>query len=170
MEPTTKHFFSKSRDAADLGPGIQANWRKVLSNFHPTHFTVDGHTYHTPEHAFHAAKSRCSNDSSMAELFTLGGDVGPLPADAKLMGGRKMYKQRGAVLNTTLWNLERDNAQRAIIEARLQQDELFRLILMAVDAQNVRLVLFERAGSINNQRRGACARASAYITIAGQFD
>jgi predicted NAD-dependent protein-ADP-ribosyltransferase YbiA (DUF1768 family) len=140
-------FYSKSRDVADLGPTIPANWRRILSNFHQVQIVVGNSVYPTPEHAFHAAKALCSSHPSMAQMFTVGGTIGPQAIDAKRGGAKVTYKQHKAVLNETKWLQMRDTVQKDIIDARLKQDPLFVSILMATVDQNIRLVHFDRAGT-----------------------
>jgi predicted NAD-dependent protein-ADP-ribosyltransferase YbiA (DUF1768 family) len=70
-------FYSKSKDVADLGRLDEgpiasswdkvANWRKVLSNFHPIEITVKNRTYPSVEHYFHAGKALCSNRPQYAQ-------------------------------------------------------------------------------------------------------
>ena len=139
-------FYSKSSNVADLGPTIPSNWRRILSNFHQGELVIDGKVYPTPEHAFHAAKARCSSHPSMARMFTVGGTIGPLAIDAKRGGGKAAYKDQKAVLNEPMWIQMRDDAQKKIIDARLDQDQLFRSIVMATVDQNIRLVHFDRSG------------------------
>ena len=140
-------FFSGSRDIADLGPDIPANWRRVLSNFYPTQISVEGKDYPTSEHAFHAAKALNSSKPWMSLQFRVGGKVGPLASEAKKAGGKAAYKKNEAVLSVETWNNRRDDAQRQITVSRIQQDPLFRSILTAVVKQHVRLVHFDRSGS-----------------------
>jgi len=78
----TAVFYSKSKDIDDLGLG-RADWRKVLSNFHPVELNVDGRRYPSVEHAFHAAKARCSSNPSAAAHFEVGGSVPKAPLAAK---------------------------------------------------------------------------------------
>jgi predicted NAD-dependent protein-ADP-ribosyltransferase YbiA (DUF1768 family) len=139
-------FYSKSRDVADLGPTIPANWRRILSNFHQVQIIVGNNVYPTPEHAFHAAKALCSSHPSMAHMFTVGGTIGPQAIDAKRGGGKVTYKQYKAVLDETKWLQMRDTVQKDIIDARLKQDPLFLSILKATVDQNIRLVHFDRSG------------------------
>jgi predicted NAD-dependent protein-ADP-ribosyltransferase YbiA (DUF1768 family) len=143
--PAFLQFYSKSAKCADLGPHITDDWRKVLSNFCPVHVVLQGNTYHTPEHAFHAAKALCSSKPSMATMFTLEGCVGPLPIDAKRAGGKAAYRRQGAQLDQSRWFSTRVAAQMQIIEARLEEP-VFRSILMEIGARKIQLVHFDRCG------------------------
>ena len=146
-ENKTLQFFSKSHNTADLGPGVPAHWRRVLSNFYPSQISVNGHKYPTSEHAFHAIKALSSSKPSMALDFIVGGKVGPLASDAKLAGGKAAYAKNKAFLKTEKWMSKRDTVQRQITASRLQQDPLFTLIMTAVGHQRIRLVHFDQSGS-----------------------
>ena len=139
-------FYSKSKDADDLGLG-RPDWPKVLSNFHPVEIEVDGRRYSSVEHAFHAAKARCSSNPKVAAQFEVGGRVPRDPLAAKMAGGRKGFQKLGAVLNVARWNRERDAATMAALRARLACDDLFREILAAVHAKDLQLLHFERGGA-----------------------
>jgi predicted NAD-dependent protein-ADP-ribosyltransferase YbiA (DUF1768 family) len=79
---TVKKFFSKSKKEDDLGIGCP-DWRKVLSNFYPIKFEIQGRWYASVEHAFHAAKARlCSDKPSIAKEFEVGGRVASDPQEA----------------------------------------------------------------------------------------
>lgn len=150
LDPPVQHqlqFFSRSKDRADLGSGTPPNWRKVLSNFHAARLVMGEHLYHTPEHAFHAAKALYSSKPSMALLFIVGGAVGPLATDAKRAGGKGSYKQHGALLDQRRWFDMRTVVQQQIILARLEQHADFRSILTVVGHRNIQLVHFDRTGA-----------------------
>jgi predicted NAD-dependent protein-ADP-ribosyltransferase YbiA (DUF1768 family) len=146
-ENRTLQFFSKSANTADLGAGVPSNWRRVLSNFYPSQISVNGHTYPTSEHAFHAAKALSSSDPSMALDFIVGGKVGPLASAAKVAGGKAAYAKNKTVLKLGEWISKRDTVQREITASRLQQDPLFTSILTAIGHRRIRLVHFDRSGS-----------------------
>ena len=99
----TAIFYSKSKDVDDLGLG-RADWRKVLSNFHPCELAMEGRRYASVEHAFHAAKARCSDNPSAAAAFEIGGSVPRDPAKAKQAGGRAGFARLGATLRWTWRN------------------------------------------------------------------
>ena len=113
----TAIFYSKSKDVDDLGLG-RADWRKVLSNFHACEIELEGRRYASVEHAFHAAKARCSNKPSVAAAFEVGGSVPRDPAKAKRAGGRAGFARLGATLNVARWDTARDAATRAALRAR----------------------------------------------------
>lgn len=139
-------FYSKSRDADDLGCG-RADWRRVLSNFYPVEIEVGGCKYASVEHAFHAAKARCSDKPSVAAAFEVGGSVPKDPLAAKRAGGRAGFKKLGATLNTARWDAARDAAVLAALRARYAVDALFRNILAASHAKRLYLLHFERGGA-----------------------
>jgi len=143
----TELFFSKSKSKQDLGKQVPADWRRRLSNFWPVELTIDGRTYPSVEAAFQAAKALHSDKPEMAKDFELGGSVGPDPAAAKQHGTRKIYNSKGAKLKTKEWEAARDAAMMRILQARYEQDEVFRQILEATKALNVNLVHFERSGA-----------------------
>ena len=151
-------FFSKSKDRGELRCELGGlNWRRVLSNFHDSAITLDGSVYPTAEHAYHAAKYRCSSKPDLAVMFALPGADGNAsgggaaavtndPRAAKLAGGRRGMALRGAILDTPAWLGARERAMRTICEARWQQDAIFRRVLLAVKAKGWRLLHFERSG------------------------
>ena len=79
-------FYSKSKAVDDLpvagavgdaavrtgGSRCGADWRRVLSNFHPCEVEVGGRCYPSVEHAFHAAKCLCSSNPAAAKAFEVG--------------------------------------------------------------------------------------------------
>ena len=98
-------FYSKSRD---MKPGKGAgekisvediskfselaemkNWRKVLSNFYEGEFELDGHSWLSVEHFYHASKFKKSHPN-FYKLFSLDSksDISKLPAMAKGAGGK----------------------------------------------------------------------------------
>jgi len=139
-------FYSKSKDADDLGLG-RPDWRRVLSNFHQVELVVEGRTFSSVEHAFHAAKARCSDKPSVAAAFELGGRVPKDPLTAKKAGGRAGFKKLGATLDVARWDAERDGAVLAALRARFAVDSLFREILAACHAKELHLLHFERGGA-----------------------
>lgn len=143
----TELFFSKSKSKQDLGKQVPADWRRRLSNFWPVQVTIDGRTYPSVEAAFQAAKALHSDKPEMAKDFEVGGSVGPDPAAAKQHGTRKLYAAKGAKLKTKEWEAARDAAMMKILQARYDQDEVFRQILEATKALNVNLVHYERSGA-----------------------
>jgi predicted NAD-dependent protein-ADP-ribosyltransferase YbiA (DUF1768 family) len=147
MDGDIAQFYSKSKDADDLGLGIP-DWRKVLSNFHIV--TIEPHPgryYASVEHAFHAAKARCSNKPEIALEFELGGAVGKTPLAAKRAGGRAAFERRGAALDRNKWDAERDRATLDALRSRLVVDSTFRTVLTEVHRRKIRLLHFERGGA-----------------------
>jgi ribA/ribD-fused uncharacterized protein len=138
-------FYSKSADADDLALGVP-HWRKVLSNFHPVEIEVGGRRYPSVEHAFHAAKARCSNKPEVAAAFEIGGSVPANAAAAKKAGGRAGFAKMGATLDCAEWDRVRDDATMMALRARWLADPLFRHILLATRDLNLTLVHFERGG------------------------
>jgi ribA/ribD-fused uncharacterized protein len=139
-------FYSKSKGVDDLGAGGAA-WRRTLSNFHPCELEVEGRRYSSVEHAFHAAKARCSSNPSAAAAFEVGGSVARDPLAAKRAGGRAGFAKLGAVLDVVRWNKARDSATLAALRARYASDTAFREILAAVQARELYLLHFERGGA-----------------------
>ena len=142
----TAIFYSKSKDVDDLGLG-RADWRKVLSNFHPCELAMEGRRYASVEHAFHAAKARCSDNPSAAAAFEIGGSVPRDPAKAKQAGGRAGFARLGATLDVAQWARERDGATEATLRARFGCDAAFREILAACHKRQLKLLHFERGSS-----------------------
>ena len=139
-------FFSHSKDSDDIGAG--ADWRKYLSNFAPVPVEVDGEVFPSAEHAFQAAKYKCSTAPDLARAFLRGGAVGALaPVEAKRAGGKGGMKLRGAVLDQKAWLAKRDATMRKILEARARSDARFRAILSRTDELNIYLLHFERQGA-----------------------
>jgi predicted NAD-dependent protein-ADP-ribosyltransferase YbiA (DUF1768 family) len=141
----TAQFYSKSKDVDDLGLGLP-NWRKILSNFYACEICIDERRYASVEHAFHAAKARCSDKPSIAAAFEIGGSVPRDPAKAKQAGGRAGFHRLGATLDVARWASERDGATMQALRARLSCDASFREILAACDARQLQLLHFERGG------------------------
>ena len=112
-------FYSKSKDCDDLGSlgeGPEekmqiSNWRKILSNFHPSVITVQGNTFPSVEHYFHAAKYMCSNRPDYAKELQVGGSVGSQsPLEAKRAGSKSGMTRVSATLDVRRWNHTRDKA------------------------------------------------------------
>eukprot|EP00756_Hemistasia_phaeocysticola_P029587 Hpha_TRINITY_DN1623_c0_g1::TRINITY_DN1623_c0_g1_i2::g.48912::m.48912 len=143
---TVVQFYSKSKNAGDLGEDVSPDWRRRLSNFWPCEILVDGRRYPSVEHAFHAAKARCSDRPSVAAAFECGGRVGKDALAAKKAGGRAGFAKAGAVLDVAKWDVERDGATMAALRARLRVDAVFRSILLRTAERGLRLVHFERQG------------------------
>ncbi len=157
-------FFSKSKLQSALKPGLPENWLRVLSNFHPCPLVIDGMCYPTLEHAFHAHKALCSSRPEIARMFAVavednndnddadkngGGNmsctVGSDPRMAKKHGGRKGFRNLGAVLDVKQWNDRRISVTAKLLEAKWQQDSLFREVLASTDGMY--LLHFERSGA-----------------------
>lgn len=142
-------FYSKSKERDDV-QGIDKNWRKILSNFCTRELTIDGHTYSSAEHAFHAAKCGCSDNPSVQTEFTVAGKVGNKPEDAKRAGGRKGFKSLGAELDLEKWDRVKRKEMMKILEARWEQHPDFQEVLRAlyprIKNDNWYLLHFERSG------------------------
>ena len=136
-------FYSKSKDADDLGIGLK-DWRKRLSNFHSCKIEIDGRCYPSVEHAFHASKARCSDRPEIARTFECGGSVGSNPAAAKTAGGKGGFKKQHATLDQAQWDRVRDAETTKALRARARADAEFCSILRATAAHNVHLLHFER--------------------------
>ena len=155
-------FYSKSRDVDDIGAGFK-DWRKRLSNFWPVQITVGGRMYASVEHAFHAAKARCSDKPAYAEAFECGGTVGAAPAKAKAAGGRRGFAKAGAVLHTVLWDRERDGATMAALRARAQCDTEFCTILRRTAELRLRLLHYDGRGGAASYWGGKIDKMSGCV-------
>ena len=137
-------FYSKSK-----APDMQ-----YLSMFAEKRLVISGKAFHTPEHAYHAAKCwRGTEDKSQGKArardFMVGGCVDKAPLAAKRAGSkaklglslRPEWHDRGE-LGEPLKLI----AMRRILEARYEQDTKFRAVLKAVHARGARLLHFERSG------------------------
>ena len=146
---STVLFFSNSKPAPALLPGLPKEWRRVLSNFYPTILKIDGRTYASIEHFFQGQKANCSTKPEMALWFSAdfeGADkVEDAPAAAKKAGSRKAYTQQNATLDINLWESKRIDCMRKAIMCRFEQDELFRQVLAST--KGMKLLHFERSGA-----------------------
>ena len=142
-------FFSQSKPCSPLEPGLPDTWKRVLSNFYPTHLTIDGHSYVSVEHFFQSQKALCSSRPEMAFWFQEENSsqykVGKNPADAKRIGARKSYNKYGAVLDCKKWESVRVEVMKTAISTRFSQDPLFYKILKSTAGMT--LLHFERAGA-----------------------
>ena len=140
-------FFSKSKLSPPLLTGLPRNWRRVLSNFYASSLTIGGAPYSSIEHFFQGQKALCSDRPQMALRFRADADdgVGPEPLAAKKAGGRGAYKRAGATLDVARWEQQRVPCMQAALEARWEQDDRFRTILLST--RGMRLLHFERAGA-----------------------
>lgn len=137
------YFYSGS---ADLPPGQGVNewagdpsqyaalagvrhWRRMLSNFWPADFTLDGRTYRSVEHAFQAAKIALV-DPALAERFALESGTEMARAD-----GAAARKHRKLVLldavQLTRWDEDKHAVMRAAMRAKFSQHEPLRRVLLA---------------------------------------
>ena len=105
-ESTVFQFYSKSSDKPLPGKGAGESietkninkfkelsnikgWRKVLSNFYMAPFTLDGFTWNSVEHYYHANKFK-KGHPEFYKLFTVesNSDISKDPAFAKSAGGK----------------------------------------------------------------------------------
>jgi ribA/ribD-fused uncharacterized protein len=141
-------FYSKSKDAADLGPTIPAHWRKILSNFWPADVEFEGKTFPSVEHFFQASKYLCSTRPELFEHFCRGGRWGSSsPAEAKSKGSKKGFKAYKADLDVAQWEGSKVERMTAFLKARYEQDDVFRAILQACHDKGAYLLHFERSGA-----------------------
>ncbi len=143
-------FASRSKEVTPLAVGLPRSWRRDLSNFATRQpLRIDDRTWASVEHYFQGRKAECSNLPQMAEWFTREYEgperVGDDPRDAKRAGARKGYTEHGATLETARWIEVREQVMRAAVEARWEQDDLFRRIL--VSTRGLQLLHFERSGA-----------------------
>ena len=146
----TVQFASRSKEVTPLAIGLPRTWRRDLSNFATRQpLRIDGRTWASIEHYFQGRKAECSNLPQMTEWFSQEYEgperVGDDPRDAKRAGARKGYAEHGAILETARWIEVREPVMRTAVEARWEQDELFRRIL--VSTRGMQLLHFERAGA-----------------------
>uniref|UniRef100_A0A7S4K919 NADAR domain-containing protein n=1 Tax=Odontella aurita TaxID=265563 RepID=A0A7S4K919_9STRA len=146
-ESSVKIFYSKSKDQKDLEGYDNSDWRRRLSNFSPRTLTIRGRCYPSAEHAFQAAKAKCSTIPKLSKQFEVGGKINEQPGSAKKAGGKGSYKKAGVELDVVKWNRERDHAMEAIVRARFDEDEDFRKILQIVSRNGAYLLHFERSGA-----------------------
>lgn len=140
-------FYSKSKYVDDLVLEFGTlNWRYVLSNFYPKEVNISGIQFKTAEHGFQGAKYLYSNKPEIVAEFMADSDTIMTAEEAKSAGGKKGMRDRGAILDISLWNSNRENIMYEIVKARWEQDPLFRNILRAIQAREWELLHFERAG------------------------
>lgn len=148
-------FYSKSADKPLPGKGSgESNvieqdftelakingWRKILSNFYLSPFKLDGKTWNTVEHYYHANKFK-NNNPEFYNLFSVesNSDISIDPAFAKAAGGKtgisKKYgfkRPKNVVIDSDFFSSGRhttvmENAQRA----KYTQNDLPRKVLIA---------------------------------------
>lgn len=153
-------FYSKSRD---LEPGKGSgekipddkipeyeelskikNWRKMLSNFYESEFTLDDKRWLSVEHYYQGAKFKKENPE-FYEQFSLdsGSDISKDTNLAKSAGG-KSGKSKGKLIRPTNIKIDKDffldnrssnEMKRAQREKYKQNDELKRMLLLTKDAK-----------------------------------
>lgn len=143
-------FYSKSSDKPPPGSGAKEHvedarayallarhkgWRRVLSNFHESEFTVGHKRYKTIEHAFQASKIGMV-DPARAHEFAL--DSGSALSRAGAAAARRAG--RTAVILTAdqldVWGACSEQVMENVQEAKFSQcDEARRVLLATGDAQ-----------------------------------
>ena len=150
-------FYSKSSDTPDPGRGAgeritdgqieefrelgsMVGWRKVLSNFYMAPFKLDGRTWNSVEHYYHANKFK-KGHPEFYELFTVesGSAMSKDPVFAKAAGGktgvykREKYKRdKDIVMDEDFFSSGR--SKRVMEEgqrAKYTQDERAKRVLLA---------------------------------------
>ena len=123
--------LTKGSTPARYDAFVRLNGRSVLSNMHKALVTVEGRTYPSAEHAFHAGKAMLTGAPETAAMFEVGGEYGRLePSSAKRYGGRKHLTMSAEAL--AQWNAHAATARmRSVLAARLAQDDAFRQALKA---------------------------------------
>ena len=153
-------FYSKSRD---LEPGKGSgekipddkipeyeelskikNWRKMLSNFYESEFTLDDKRWLSVEHYYQGAKFKKENPD-FYEQFSLDSDsdISKDPNLAKSAGG-KSGKSKGKIIRPSNIKMDKDffldnrssnEMKRAQREKYKQNEELKRMLLLTKDAK-----------------------------------
>jgi len=153
-------FYSKSRD---LEPGKGSgekipddkipeyeelskikNWRKMLSNFYESEFTLDDKRWLSVEHYYQGAKFKKENPE-FYEQFSLDSDsdISKDPNLAKSAGG-KSGKSKGKLIRPSNIKMDKDffldnrssnEMKRAQREKYKQNEELKRMLLLTKDAK-----------------------------------
>lgn len=152
-DSTVLQFYSKSADKPLPGKGAGERntntadfselakikgWRKILSNFYLAPFKLDGRTWNTVEHYYHANKFRSGNPE-FYNLFTVesNSDISKDPAFAKSAGGKTGISKKYGYKRPKNVNIDSDffssgrnkivmeNAQRA----KYTQNKLPRKVL-----------------------------------------
>jgi predicted NAD-dependent protein-ADP-ribosyltransferase YbiA (DUF1768 family) len=122
-------FYSKSKlDHRRPFPHIPTNWKRVLSNSHPSRLRIDNIWFVTAEHALQGLKllHAARGPVKQAIKVLLGN---PCPIHARNCGGRAAYKTWGVELDAVRWKRIREEIQRKVIKARIESDPLFVAVL-----------------------------------------
>ncbi|WP_213004594.1 NADAR family protein [Paractinoplanes toevensis] len=105
------------------------HWRRMLSNFWPAEFTLDGRTCRTVEHAFQASKIALV-DPALAERFALESDTELARGD-----GAAARKHRKIVLLDDVrlrqWDGCKNAVMRDAMHAKFSRHEALRAVLLA---------------------------------------
>lgn len=118
------------RDAAAYAELARTrHWRRMLSNFWPADFVLDGATYRTVEHCFQAAKIALI-DPALARLFALESGSPLSQGDgAAARKQRKMVLLDPARLRT--WDARKGAVMHAAMQAKFSQHPALRSVLLA---------------------------------------
>ncbi len=150
-------FFSKSKHRAatgiELGPLLQ-----LLSNFDPVNdgkgFLYKGEKYLAGEHAFQAAKFENLNEDlpkeqvdKLKHKFTVEGGEFTDGKAAKSAGTKGAYTKLGVSLNIKEWEAKRLKVMTELVQARFEQDPVFRQIVTALNKAGIKIKHFERSGA-----------------------
>jgi ribA/ribD-fused uncharacterized protein len=129
-EPPGRGVHEQVADTARyVGLAGVRHWRRMLSNFWPADFTIEGHTYRTVEHAFQAAKIALVNPT-LAERFALESNTELSRGDgAAARKHRKLVLLDDAQLRQ--WDEHKHATMREAMHAKFAAHEPLRAVLLA---------------------------------------
>ena len=142
--PVDETSFKRTNQVKkDLGLQIK-DWRKMLSNFYESEFTLDNKRWLSVEHYYQGAKFKKENPN-FYEKFSLdsGSDISKDPNLAKSAGG-KSGKSKGILLRPETIKMDKDffknersskEMKRAQREKYLQNEKLKEMLLLTKDAK-----------------------------------
>lgn len=127
--------------------GLPRDSGRTLSNFGNIPVEYEGDTYPTVEHAFQAMKYKlASTRPELYRMFVRGGELGPDPVKAKMMGGRKGMKTHHAELDVQKWSALSEKVMEDLVREKMK-NEVVRAILI-ICLQNDILLLHHSRGDM----------------------
>ena len=123
------------------------HWRRVLSNFHMENLAVNGVTYASAEHAFHAAKFHRCGAHNVARVFSVESGSKLSRADAK--SAKKAGGKSGGLLamspeQRSMWEQHRAEEVLKIHRAKFGPAGLPRRVLLATGEAQLWHILSRR--------------------------